>query len=53
MTWMPGGTFLLGMVQTASPVAESAWPDWVTWWMAGALAISVIALLISLRNGDE
>jgi glycosyltransferase involved in cell wall biosynthesis len=50
MTSMPGGTFLLGMVQTASPVAESAWPDWVTWWMAGALAISVIALLISLRN---
>ena len=45
-----GAFFLTSMIEAAAPAAEAQTLDWVTWWMAGALVVSAIALLISLRN---
>ena len=50
MSSNPGVFFLTGMIQAAAPAVETGASGWVTWWMVGALVVSAIALLISIRN---
>ncbi len=47
---MPFGGAFFSMVPSPTPLAGTSSSDWLIWWMAGAVVVSAVALLISLQN---